>query len=775
MNRFYFCLLAAMMLCGSMVAQAQQLAFPGAEGYAKYITGGRGGEICYVTRNDDCSDANLVPGTLRWAIRHDNGGRPRTILFATSGVIFLTSKLNLAYDNVSILGQTAPGGGICLAGYKLYICKNNVIVRYIRFRAGDAIDTNQTSVDIENARRVIIDHCSMTWSMEECMTAYDTDTTTVQYCIIGEGLYNSKHDKGARAYAMQWGGEHSTLHHCLVTNAVNRTPLFNGVRSKSTNRGDHDYQVDSEFANNVIFNFGKINSSHGGANYGTKSATDVAYVPTLNGYDAPYDHLQVVGNYYKPGPATSANPYMVYADVNGGDYWLSNNYADSSLVTVHPFGAEASYQSVHYDETIPMSGMAYQSAQDAYTTTLANCGARLPRMDEVDTRLVNEALGTIQPTAKASYGRAGIIDSPSDIVLQNPMAYPVGDIAFTDYPNIEANANDRYIVDSNMDGVPDGCPATTVEEYVNGVVDGTYNKADYETATYFAQDGWEMMTTPSAEPTKEADQDYIYTFYGYQVLGRIYAPNTQVYAPAGTVATPVYTREIKPWGEAHSATQGTDIVTWLLDGPYEQGLQPVGLYNDIWQPEITRADVGTHVSNTYGTNTKNSGATCAVFQPTVQKSSVDTAAYVRFYLYPRSGINFALDSVTFRALMNGGGCNLQATYTHNGTEQTLAAGAKINASNNIYTNYSLPVLEQQAYATPIVLTIYFYNSGPAKGMGLRDVKLHIRWEDPNYQPQGVEQVTTSTARKALVNGKIIIIHHDKVYDLLGRSAATRGL
>lgn len=257
-----FTLLVSVPQC--MEAADKMLAFPGAEGYGKYVTGGRGGEVCYVTRLDDCSDSNLVPGTLRWALRHNNGGKPRTVLFNVSGIIYLTSKLKLQYPDVSILGQTAPGGGITITGYNMYICRDNVIVRYLRFRAGDVPSTSMTGLDIENADGVILDHCSMTWSMEECLTAYDTDSTTVQWCIIGEGLYNSKNSKGARAYATQWGGEHSTMHHTLITNSHSRAPRFNGVRSSSNNKGDHDYQVDSEFANNVVFNWSGSGNQYGG-------------------------------------------------------------------------------------------------------------------------------------------------------------------------------------------------------------------------------------------------------------------------------------------------------------------------------------------------------------------------------------------------------------------------------------------------------------------------------------------------------------------------------
>lgn len=95
-------------------------AFPTAEGYGKYATGGRGGNVYYVTRLDDCSDDNLVEGTLRWALRSGDD-TPRTVLFQVCGTIYLNTKLKLAHPNITIAGQTAPGGGICIAGANIYI------------------------------------------------------------------------------------------------------------------------------------------------------------------------------------------------------------------------------------------------------------------------------------------------------------------------------------------------------------------------------------------------------------------------------------------------------------------------------------------------------------------------------------------------------------------------------------------------------------------------------------------------------------------------------
>ena len=324
-----FFLALAACLSGFGDVCAQQLAFPGADGYGKYVTGGRGGEVCYVTRLDDCSDNNLVPGTLRWALRHDNGNKPRTVLFSVSGTIYLTSKLKLQYPDVSILGQSAPGGGICVAGYNMYICRNNVIVRYIRFRAGDIPNSSMTGLDLENADNVIIDHCSMTWSMEECLTAYDTDYTTIQWCIIGEGLYNSKNSKGSRAYATQWGGEHSTMHHTLITNSHSRAPRFNGVRSASTNKGDHDYKVDSEFANNVVYNW-----SQSGNQYGGEYAQSVVEAPAWAKSDPGYNRVYLFNNYYRPGPSTkngtTGGRYFCAPSSPYGEWYLSGNKFETS-------------------------------------------------------------------------------------------------------------------------------------------------------------------------------------------------------------------------------------------------------------------------------------------------------------------------------------------------------------------------------------------------------------------------------------------------------------
>lgn len=510
--------LLVLILMGIMTAQAdeQQIAFPGADGYGKYTTGGRGGEVYYVTSLEDGNENQV--GTLRWAIRHDNGGKPRTILFKVGGTIFLKSNLTFNYGDVSILGQTAPGGGICIAGYKFYINKNNVIVRYVRFRAGDLAgymeNKSMASLDIENVKNVIVDHCSITWSMEECLTAYDSDYTTMQWCIIGEGLYNSMNAKGARSYAMQWGGEHSTMHHCLITNCNNRVPRFNGVRNESKiGQGEHthDAQVDSEFANNVIFNWGKPNSGYGGEDNKTINNDN-------DGKHLGYNRVYMINNYYRPGPCTKTNVsssrYFTQIDPAGGndgygEWYLNGNkfersiymeqitnavwkqenldlinndnlYGFSTYNSLRALNPKSGYSSTtaqsFYDsfilKSLPeggLSGLVHETADEAFESVCKGAGASLPKYDAVDTRLLKEAHGDIDPkyfgpsTAGGTTPARGIgiIDTPNDIdkdaeygenyITLTATAKAGGEV-YNIYPDLSGTS---AVEDTDGDGMPD--------------------------------------------------------------------------------------------------------------------------------------------------------------------------------------------------------------------------------------------------------------------------------------------------------------------------------
>ena len=274
---------------------AQTLAFPTAEGFGKYASGGRGGKVVEVTNLNDTGE-----GSLRWALT-EAGRENATIVFRVSGIIDIgpnpqrknERSIRAKLKNVTIAGQTAPGEGILLRGGKLNLGgSENVIIRNIRSRLGTLGDPLKSkkenfieggAIGIENARNIIIDHCCFGWSGEENVTMYDNHYTTLQWCIIHEGLHDAGHKKGVRGYGAQWGGSPATFHHYLLAHNDSRSPRINGASNPSG-----DKNVFLEYVNNVNFNWGRRNSCYGGENEAGEGSTH---------------ECNFVGNYYKPGPA----------------------------------------------------------------------------------------------------------------------------------------------------------------------------------------------------------------------------------------------------------------------------------------------------------------------------------------------------------------------------------------------------------------------------------------------------------------------------------------
>lgn len=391
------------------------VAFPGADGGGKYTVGGRGTAVYVVSSlEDDPTDVKI--GTLRYALAAK--GR-RIVIFSISGRIDLVSNIELKNGNVTILGQSAPGDGICISGSSLIVKSDNVIIRFMRFRMGDLKGREADVLTVEKGHKnILIDHCSCSWSTDECVSIYGVENATLQYCIISESLNNSVHAKGAHGYGGIWGGKNTTFHHNLLAHHKSRMPRFDHDYVTTTNVGPTD------FVNNVVYNW-RDNSAYGGESSKT-SKNQRQY--------------NFVANYYKPGPVTKSgvkkrllNPTTKCGNcgssITPGKFYMAGNTMDgASDVTTDNwsgvFPDDASKKDLckvttRFKLTTPMS--KEETAAQAYETVLAKAGCSLHR-DTIDARIVDEVRegkftyeGSNTDADVKEKSVRGLIDTPDDV------------------------------------------------------------------------------------------------------------------------------------------------------------------------------------------------------------------------------------------------------------------------------------------------------------------------------------------------------------------------
>lgn len=385
----------------------EAFAFPGAEGFGRHTTGGRGGKVIYVTNLNDSGS-----GSFRAAVEETG---PRYILFKTSGNIELKSRINIRNGNLTIAGQTAPGDGITLKNYPVIIQADNVIIRFLRFRMGDEAQQEADALESRFNKNIIIDHCSMSWSTDECVSMYANENTTLQWCIIVESLRNSVHDKGKHGYGGIWGGKYASFHHNLLAHHDSRNPRF----------GERANEADAltglvDFRNNVIYNWGN-NSSYGGE--------------AMN--------INIVNNYYKPGPATpggSKRGRIIAIDKSStagsevygvwGKFFIDGNVVDGVPDATNDNWEYGVYNQFHSDngtvteeERIAMrhsephsidDNVITHTAEEAYELILNYGGASLVR-DAVDERIVKNVRDGDYSYEGSNGSTKGIIDTQGDV------------------------------------------------------------------------------------------------------------------------------------------------------------------------------------------------------------------------------------------------------------------------------------------------------------------------------------------------------------------------
>lgn len=376
-------------------------AFPGAEGYGKNTVGGRGGKVIKVTNLNDSGT-----GSLRAALAESGA---RIIVFEVSGNIKLNSRLQIKNGNVTIAGQTAPGDGICIQDYEMNVDADQVIIRYLRFRMGDLTKNEQDALWGRYHQNIVVDHCSMSWSIDECSSFYANKNFTMQWCILSESLNKSFHEKDDHGYGAIWGGSNVTFHHNLLAHHNSRNARFDG--GNRTGTGSSPFGIDKvDYRNNVIYNWGS-NSAYGGEN----------------------GEYNIVANYYKAGPATvkrsrimeiSMETDLVKYGPGFGKFYIADNYVDgNTTVTQNNWNGgvdkgsglgDTNYALAKMSAPFPAEAITPHTAIQAYNAVLLYGGASFKR-DPVDTRIMTEVRDGTATFNGSKTGKKGIIDSQTDV------------------------------------------------------------------------------------------------------------------------------------------------------------------------------------------------------------------------------------------------------------------------------------------------------------------------------------------------------------------------
>ena len=396
-------------------------AFPGARGFGAVATGGRGGSIYHVTNLNDSGN-----GSFRDAVSQPN----RVVVFDVGGYVQLASAVSVK-SNLTIAGQTAPGGGIGFMAREVSFANaSNVIVRNVRFRQGDLDpEADKSGINFYMASNLIFDHVSIEFAQWNNIDSVGASNITVQYSINADPI-------GQQFAAHTETGPY-TWYNNLFANAHNRCPLA---------------KANTQYINNVVYNY------------------QAAY--TAGNSSGHFLH-DVVNNYFITGPRTTKASNAFYQLTNQSVYNTGNvldSNRDGALNgSTLALGAGATALSAAWSTAT--AGIPTVSAAEAYTAVLAHAGA-LPR-DQVDTLVLADvrSLGTAgnlwasQSATGLGNGGYGTLSGGTAPADQDRDGMP--DAWESRYGLNPASAADAT-------GDFDRTGYTNIEKYINGLLDGAY-------------------------------------------------------------------------------------------------------------------------------------------------------------------------------------------------------------------------------------------------------------------------------------------------------------
>jgi hypothetical protein len=430
--------------------RVRHLAFPSAEGYGRFAIGGRGGRVMHVRNLNDSG-----PGSLREAVEATG---PRTVVFDVSGLISLESKLIFREENefLTVAGQTAPGKGICLRNYTFGgLGGRDTILRFVRLRLGDLTGVTMDGMGFASCDHCIIDHCSISWSIDEAFSSRGAGNITFQRNLISEALNVAGHrkyrDGSAHGYAGSISGNVGSFHHSLLAHNAGRNWSLAGATNQ-INR--HAGRLD--IRNMVVYNW-RNRTTDGGAR-----------------------EVNFVNNYFKPGPAsetkTYLNPQFENPAFGPQQYYVEGNVMEG---VTGPEGPSEPFKGMNVKGqqfapvTVPKPFFKHyvrtHSASEALEIVLADVGCNVPMLDDHDKRVIQETRTGTAAHRGSKSGLPGLPDSQADVG------------GWEDYPEVHRPAD----WDTDGDGMPNswelgrGHNPDTADGMLDVDGDGYTNLEDY--------------------------------------------------------------------------------------------------------------------------------------------------------------------------------------------------------------------------------------------------------------------------------------------------------
>ena len=417
-------------------------AFPGAEGFGCGTPGGRGGRVMVVSNLDD-----FGPGSLREALESSG---PRFVVFAVSGTIEVSEQIVIDDPYVTVAGQTAPGGGVTLRAAEgnttglVDIQTHDVVIRFLRFRVGAPEDVSGENLDglnvwHKNGHDVVIDHNSFSWAVDENVSTWDdAKRVTFSWNVIGEGLRWATHPEGEHSKGLLVSGERVrdvSVHHNLFVHNIARNPQISAPGRV-------------QVVNNVVYDYGD------------------SALQTSNAHGAP--KIDVVANYFKAGPDSDPDRY----EVDGYPIREKGDWSVHVTGNVGPHGRTLGSQRdlvspedqdlVVADAPSGLPPITTTRAEEAYQDVLAKAGARVPYLDDVDARLIDDV----------RRGEGGMINDPEDVGgwPELPAGEPRPDRDGDGMPDEWEDENGLDPDSDDSAGDQDGDGYTNIEEYANALV-----------------------------------------------------------------------------------------------------------------------------------------------------------------------------------------------------------------------------------------------------------------------------------------------------------------